>query len=102
FRAQPGAGGAARDDHGAGGRARGGLNGEVRASPYAAARSLPGLRPRERKPPMTAVSLDGLKAEIEAGWAARADLTPETRGPVRTAVDEVIHLLDAGRVRVAE
>ncbi len=51
---------------------------------------------------MTALSLDDLRAEIETGWEARADLTTDTRGPIRTAVDEVIHLLDAGQVRVAQ
>jgi len=51
---------------------------------------------------MSDLSLDDLKAEIEAGWEARAELDTETRGPVRTAVEEVIHLLDAGRARVAE
>ncbi len=51
---------------------------------------------------MTALSLDDLRAEIEAGWEARSDLTTDTRGPIRTAVDEVIHLLDAGQVRVAQ
>jgi 2,3,4,5-tetrahydropyridine-2-carboxylate N-succinyltransferase len=51
---------------------------------------------------MTDVSLDDLKTEIDAGWEARAELNTETKGPVRTAVEEVILLLDAGKARVAQ
>jgi 2,3,4,5-tetrahydropyridine-2-carboxylate N-succinyltransferase len=51
---------------------------------------------------MTVLSLSDLKAEIEAGWEARTELSVDTKGPIRTAVEEVIHLLDAGKVRVAE
>ncbi len=51
---------------------------------------------------MTRLALGDLQAEIEAGWEARETLQPETRGPVRTAVEESLRRLDAGEARVAE
>ena len=51
---------------------------------------------------MPELTLDDLKTEIDAGWAARDQLTPETRGPIRTAVEETLLRLDAGTARVAE
>jgi 2,3,4,5-tetrahydropyridine-2-carboxylate N-succinyltransferase len=51
---------------------------------------------------MTAVSLADLQTEIEAAWEARADVSAATTGPVRTAVDEALRLLDNGEARVAE
>ena len=51
---------------------------------------------------MTAVAFGDIRAEIEAGWAEREALSADTRGPVRTAVEEAIRLLDAGQARVAE
>jgi len=51
---------------------------------------------------MTAVTLADLETEIEAAWEARADVSTATQGPVRTAVEETLALLDAGKVRVAE
>jgi 2,3,4,5-tetrahydropyridine-2-carboxylate N-succinyltransferase len=51
---------------------------------------------------MPALSLADLKAEIEAGWEMRASLSPFTRGPVRTAVEESLKRLDTGEARVAE
>lgn len=51
---------------------------------------------------MTAVSLSDLQTEIEAAWEARADVSAATTGPVRTAVEEALRLLDSGEVRVAE
>ena len=51
---------------------------------------------------MTAVSLSDLKAEIDAGWAARETLSSASHGGVRTAVDEVVRRLDTGELRVAE
>ncbi|MFY8209438.1 MAG: 2,3,4,5-tetrahydropyridine-2,6-dicarboxylate N-succinyltransferase [Caulobacter sp.] len=51
---------------------------------------------------MTAVSLADLQTEIEAAWEARADVSAATTGPVRTAVDEALRLLDSGEARVAE
>ncbi|HWA63776.1 MAG TPA: 2,3,4,5-tetrahydropyridine-2,6-dicarboxylate N-succinyltransferase [Caulobacteraceae bacterium] len=50
----------------------------------------------------TTVSLADLKTEIEAAWEAREGLGVDTKGPVRTAVEEVIRLVDAGQARVAE
>ena len=51
---------------------------------------------------MTTISVSDLETEIEAGWEARDTLNVDTRGPVRTAVDETLMLLDSGRLRVAE
>ncbi len=51
---------------------------------------------------MTAVSLVDLQTEIEAAWEARADVSAATTGPVRTAVEEALRLLDSGEARVAE
>ena len=51
---------------------------------------------------MTAVSVDDLKAEIEAGWAQRETLVATTGGPIRAAVDEALRRLDSGDLRVAE
>ncbi|WP_408588162.1 2,3,4,5-tetrahydropyridine-2,6-dicarboxylate N-succinyltransferase [Novosphingobium sp.] len=42
-----------------------------------------------------------LEAAIEAAWEARADVTPAS-ADVRKVVEEVLELLDAGKVRVAE
>ncbi|MFI4975693.1 MAG: 2,3,4,5-tetrahydropyridine-2,6-dicarboxylate N-succinyltransferase [Caulobacterales bacterium] len=50
---------------------------------------------------MSALTTDDLRTEIEAAWEARETLSVHTRGPARTAVDETIALLDAGRLRVA-
>jgi len=50
---------------------------------------------------MTTVSTDDLKLEIEAAWEAREGVSTATTGPVRTAVEETLRLLDAGEVRVA-
>jgi 2,3,4,5-tetrahydropyridine-2-carboxylate N-succinyltransferase len=50
----------------------------------------------------TDLTLDDLRTEIEAGWEARATIGAETRGPIRTAVEETIARLDAGQARVAE
>ncbi len=43
-----------------------------------------------------------LKTEIEAAWAAREGLSTATKGPVRTAVEETLNLLDSGALRVAQ
>ena len=51
---------------------------------------------------MTSVSAADLETEIEAGWEARDTLSTDTRGPIRTAVDETLLLLDSGKLRVAE
>ncbi len=51
---------------------------------------------------MTEPALADLQLEIEAGWAARDSLGPDTHGPVRTAVEESLRRLDSGETRVAE
>ncbi len=51
---------------------------------------------------MTAIALSDLQAEIEAAWEARDAISTATTGPVRTAVEETLRLLDAGQVRVAQ
>jgi len=48
------------------------------------------------------LSLADLRVEIEAGWAARDALNPDTHGPIRTAVEESVRRLDSGETRVAE
>ena len=47
-------------------------------------------------------SLVGLEARIEALWTRRDTLNAGTHGPDRQVVEEVLGLLDAGTVRVAE
>jgi 2,3,4,5-tetrahydropyridine-2-carboxylate N-succinyltransferase len=42
-----------------------------------------------------------LRTEIEAAWEARDGVSTATTGPVRTAVDETLHQLDSGDLRVA-
>jgi len=51
---------------------------------------------------MTELTTADLQTEIEAAWAARDGVTTDTKGPVRTAVEETLRLIDAGRLRVAE
>ena len=43
-----------------------------------------------------------LETAIEAAWLARDQLTPETKGEAREAVEAVLDLLDRGQLRVAE
>ena len=42
-----------------------------------------------------------LRIEIEAAWEARDGVSTATTGPMRTAVDETLRLLDSGDLRVA-
>ncbi|HEY7899760.1 MAG TPA: 2,3,4,5-tetrahydropyridine-2,6-dicarboxylate N-succinyltransferase [Caulobacteraceae bacterium] len=51
---------------------------------------------------MSSIETADLKTEIEAGWARRDQLGPETGGPLHVAVEETLRQLDAGRLRVAE
>ena len=51
---------------------------------------------------MTSLTPADLALEIEAAWEARDGVGPDTKGPVRTAVEEALSLLDSGRARVAE
>ena len=46
--------------------------------------------------------MNDLIAPIEAGWAARATITPATDGEVRAAVEAALAGLDNGSLRVAE
>jgi len=51
---------------------------------------------------MSELPLADLKAEIDAGWRDRDGVGLATQGPLRTAVEETIRLLDSGQARVAE
>jgi 2,3,4,5-tetrahydropyridine-2-carboxylate N-succinyltransferase len=51
---------------------------------------------------MTTVSLSDLQTEVEAAWEARDGVSAATTGPVRTAVEESLLLLDGGKARVSE
>jgi 2,3,4,5-tetrahydropyridine-2,6-dicarboxylate N-succinyltransferase len=51
---------------------------------------------------MTEISVSDLKAEVDAGWAKRDSISPETGGTLRAAVDEILRRLDCGQLRVAE
>jgi 2,3,4,5-tetrahydropyridine-2-carboxylate N-succinyltransferase len=51
---------------------------------------------------MTEISVSDLQTEITAAWERRDEISTATQGPIRTAVEETLALLDAGRVRVAE
>jgi 2,3,4,5-tetrahydropyridine-2-carboxylate N-succinyltransferase len=50
---------------------------------------------------MTEITYADLQAEVEAAWETRESLGPTTHGPVRTAVEETLQLLDAGKLRSA-
>ncbi|SIS85343.1 2,3,4,5-tetrahydropyridine-2,6-dicarboxylate N-succinyltransferase [Roseivivax lentus] len=43
-----------------------------------------------------------LEAAIESAWEARADITPDTKGETRDAIEETLEALDSGKLRVAE
>ena len=51
---------------------------------------------------MTEIATADLRTEIEAGWDGRDSVSPATTGPLRTAVEETLLLLDSGRLRAAE
>jgi len=51
---------------------------------------------------VTPISASDLKAEVDAGWAKRESVSPETGGGLRAAVDETLRRLDCGELRVAE
>ncbi len=51
---------------------------------------------------MTALTFADLQTEIEAAWEARDGVSTATAGPVRTAVEEALLLLDSGKARVSE
>ncbi|MGO4707185.1 2,3,4,5-tetrahydropyridine-2,6-dicarboxylate N-succinyltransferase [Microvirga sp. 2MCAF38] len=43
-----------------------------------------------------------LARTIDAAWEDRANVSPSTKGAVREAVEQSLHLLDSGKARVAE
>lgn len=48
------------------------------------------------------MNIDEIKADIEAGWEKRAELSPSQRGgKIGDAVQEALNLLDSGQARVA-
>jgi 2,3,4,5-tetrahydropyridine-2-carboxylate N-succinyltransferase len=51
---------------------------------------------------MTEITFADLETEITAAWERRDELGPDTEGPMRTAVEETLLLLDAGKLRAAE
>ncbi len=48
------------------------------------------------------MEVEALKAAVEEAWEIRDELGPETRGPLREAVEAAFAGLDAGTFRVAE
>jgi 2,3,4,5-tetrahydropyridine-2-carboxylate N-succinyltransferase len=46
--------------------------------------------------------MSDLQSTIEAAWEARAEVSFETKGAVREAVEAALELLDSGKARVAE
>ncbi|HCQ81781.1 MAG TPA: 2,3,4,5-tetrahydropyridine-2,6-dicarboxylate N-succinyltransferase, partial [Rhodobiaceae bacterium] len=48
------------------------------------------------------MNLEALENVIDAAFENAADLTPDTQGEVRDAVDTALNLLDEGKLRVAE
>ncbi|WP_426011107.1 2,3,4,5-tetrahydropyridine-2,6-dicarboxylate N-succinyltransferase [Caulobacter sp. DWR2-3-1b2] len=52
--------------------------------------------------PPSSISMADLRTEVEAAWEARDSVSTATTGPVRTAVEETLALIDAGKARVSE
>ena len=48
------------------------------------------------------MSITDIEAIINAAWESREEITPETTGDQREAVEDALQLLDSGQVRVAE
>jgi 2,3,4,5-tetrahydropyridine-2-carboxylate N-succinyltransferase len=48
------------------------------------------------------LTLADLQTEVEAAWEARDGVSTATTGPLRTAVEETLLMIDAGKVRVSE
>jgi 2,3,4,5-tetrahydropyridine-2-carboxylate N-succinyltransferase len=48
------------------------------------------------------MSRDQLAQTVDAAWEDRASVGPDTKGPVRDAVETALALLDSGEARVAE
>jgi 2,3,4,5-tetrahydropyridine-2-carboxylate N-succinyltransferase len=51
---------------------------------------------------MTAFDRVALEAAIESAWDKRAEITPDTGGETREAVEDTLAALDSGALRVAE
>ncbi|MGO4573151.1 2,3,4,5-tetrahydropyridine-2,6-dicarboxylate N-succinyltransferase [Microvirga sp. 2TAF3] len=51
---------------------------------------------------MSQTDLTDLARTIDAAWEDRANVNVSTRGPIREAVEQALHLLDSGKARVAE
>jgi 2,3,4,5-tetrahydropyridine-2-carboxylate N-succinyltransferase len=51
---------------------------------------------------MSQIAFADLQAEIESGWETREGVSAATTGPLRTAVEETLLLLDAGKLRSAD
>ncbi len=51
---------------------------------------------------MAGIAIEDIRDEVERAWDVRDALSERTEGPIRTAVEEAIRLLDAGEARVAE
>ncbi|MGA0280928.1 MAG: 2,3,4,5-tetrahydropyridine-2,6-dicarboxylate N-succinyltransferase, partial [Paracoccaceae bacterium] len=43
-----------------------------------------------------------LESAIEAAWDARNQITPQTTGEEREAIEDTLNALDSGKLRVAE
>ncbi|SVE58755.1 uncharacterized protein METZ01_LOCUS511609, partial [marine metagenome] len=48
------------------------------------------------------VLITDIEAIINAAWESREEITPDTTGDQREAVEDALQLLDSGQVRVAE
>ena len=48
------------------------------------------------------MSITDIEAIINAAWESREEITPDTAGDQREAVEDALQLLDSGQVRVAE
>ena len=48
------------------------------------------------------MSITDIEAIINAAWESREEITPDTTGDQREAVEDALQLLDSGQVRVAE
>ncbi len=48
------------------------------------------------------MSYEDLQRTIDAAFERRGEITPETTGEIREAVEEALNLLDSGKARVAE
>ncbi len=52
--------------------------------------------------PLKMTDMDNLQRVIDAAWEGRDDVSPDTKGEVRDAVESALGLMDTGSARVAE